>query len=65
MATTVVLPQALPGIMRAISLDLESATAIESLIHSLKTSHAILLVKHMHEQAEKVSDSLIFCNIIK
>jgi ABC-type phosphate transport system ATPase subunit len=47
------------------SLDLESAIAIESLIDSLKTSHTILLVKHMHEQAEKVSESWIFCNIIK
>jgi phosphate transport system ATP-binding protein len=47
------------------SLDPESATAIESLIDSLKTSHTILLVTHMQEQAEKVADSLIFCNIIK
>jgi phosphate transport system ATP-binding protein len=47
------------------SLDPESVTAIESLIDSLKISHTILLVTHMHEQAEKISDSLIFCNIIK
>jgi phosphate transport system ATP-binding protein len=47
------------------SLDPESTTAIESLIDSLKTSHIILLVTHMHEQAEKVSDKLMFCNIIK
>jgi phosphate transport system ATP-binding protein len=47
------------------SLDPESATAIESLIDSLRTSHTILLVTHMREQAEKVSDNLIFCNIIK
>jgi phosphate transport system ATP-binding protein len=47
------------------SLDPKSATAIESLIDSLKTNHTILLVTHMHEQAEKVSDNLIFCNIIK
>ena len=47
------------------SLDPESAAAIESLIESLKTHHTILLVTHLHEQAEKVSDNLIFCNIIK
>jgi phosphate transport system ATP-binding protein len=47
------------------SLDPESANAIESLIDSLKTSHTILLVTHMREQAEKVSDNLIFCNMIK
>jgi phosphate transport system ATP-binding protein len=47
------------------SLDPESAAAIESLIESLKTQHTILLVTHLHEQAEKVSDNLIFCNIIK
>ena len=47
------------------SLDPESAVAIESLIESLKTHHTILLVTHLHEQAEKVSDNLIFCNIIK
>ena len=47
------------------SLDPESAAAIESLIDSLKTHHTILLVTHLHEQAEKVSDNLIFCNIIK
>ena len=42
------------------SLDPESAAAIESLIESLKTHHTILLVTHLHEQAEKVSDDLIF-----
>jgi phosphate transport system ATP-binding protein len=42
------------------SLDPESATAIESLIDSLKTSHTILFLTHMHEQPEKVSDNLIF-----
>jgi ABC-type phosphate transport system ATPase subunit len=47
------------------SLDLESVTAIKSLIDSLKTSRTILLVTHMHEQAEKVSDRWKFCNIIK
>ena len=47
------------------SLDPESAAAIESLIESLKIHHTILLVTHLHEQAEKVSDNLIFCNIIK
>ncbi len=47
------------------SLDPESAAAIESLIESLKASHTILLVTHLREQAEKVSDNLIFCNIIK
>ena len=47
------------------SLDPESATAIESLIDSLKTSHTILLATYIDEQAEKVSDSWIFCNIIK
>ena len=47
------------------SLDPESAAAIEFLIESLKTHHTILLVTHLHEQAEKVSDNLIFCNIIK
>jgi len=47
------------------SLDPESTAAIESLIESLKTHHTILLVTHLHEQAEKVSDNLIFCNIIK
>ena len=47
------------------SLDPESAAAIESLIESLKNHHTILLVTHLHEQAEKVSDNLIFCNIIK
>jgi phosphate transport system ATP-binding protein len=47
------------------SLDPESAAAIESLIESLKTHHTILLVTHQHEQAEKVSDNLIFCNIIR
>ena len=47
------------------SLDPESAADIESLIESLKTHHTILLVTHLHEQAEKVSDNLIFCNIIK
>ena len=47
------------------SLDPESATAIESLIDSLKTSHTILLATYIYEQAEKVSDSWIFCNIIK
>ena len=47
------------------SLDPESAAAIESLIESLKTHHTILLVTHLHEQAEKVSDNLIYCNIIK
>ena len=47
------------------SLDPESAAAIESLIESLKTHHTILLVTHLHEQAEKDSDNLIYCNIIK
>jgi phosphate transport system ATP-binding protein len=47
------------------SLDPESTAAIESLIQSLKSRHTILLVTHLHEQAEKVSDNLIFCNIIK
>ena len=47
------------------SLDPESAAAIESLIDSLKTHHTILLVTHLREQAEKVSDNLIYCNIIK
>ena len=47
------------------SLDPESAAAIESLIESLKTHHTILLVTHLREQAEKVSDNLIYCNIIK
>jgi phosphate transport system ATP-binding protein len=47
------------------SLDPESAADIESLIESLKTQHTILLVTHLHEQAEKVSDNLIFCNIIR
>ena len=47
------------------SLDPESAEAIESLIESLKTHHTILLVTHLREQAEKVSDNLIFCNIIR
>ena len=47
------------------SLDPDSTAAIESLIESLKTHHTILLVTHLHEQAEKVSDNLIFCNIIK
>jgi phosphate transport system ATP-binding protein len=47
------------------SLDPESVTAIESLIGSLKNSHTILLVTHICEQAEKVSDNLIFCNIIE
>ena len=47
------------------SLDPESAAAIESLIKSLKTHHTILLVTHQQEQAEKVSDNLIFCNIIR
>ena len=42
------------------SLDPESATAIESLIDSLETSHTIFFVTHMHEQPEKVSDNLIF-----
>jgi phosphate transport system ATP-binding protein len=47
------------------SLDPESAAAIESLIESLKTHHTILLVTHLRKQAEKVSDNLIFCNIIR
>ena len=47
------------------SLDPESAAAIEFLIESLKTHHTILLVTHLREQAEKVSDNLIYCNIIK
>jgi phosphate transport system ATP-binding protein len=47
------------------SLDPESVAVIESLIESLKTHHTILLVTHQHEQAEKVSDNLIFCNIIR
>ena len=42
------------------SLDSESAADIESLIESLKTHHTILLVTHLHEQAEKVSDNFIF-----
>jgi phosphate transport system ATP-binding protein len=47
------------------SLDPESEAAIEHLIDALKTRHTILLVTHLQEQAEKVSDNLIFCNIIK
>ena len=47
------------------SLDPESAGAIESLIESLKIHHTILLVTHQREQAEKVSDNFIFCNIIR
>lgn len=47
------------------SLDPESTEAIESLIQSLKSNHTLLLVTHLPEQAEKVSDKMIFCNIIK
>ncbi|MBC8283088.1 MAG: ATP-binding cassette domain-containing protein [Nitrospinae bacterium] len=47
------------------SLDPESTDIIESLIQSLKDRHTVLLVTHMHDQAEKVSDSMIFCNILK
>lgn len=47
------------------SLDIESTAVIESLIHTLKSHHTILLVTHQHEQAEKVSDNLLVCNIIK
>ena len=47
------------------SLDPKSEAAIEHLIDALKTRHTILLVTHLQEQAEKVSDNLIFCNIIK
>ncbi len=46
------------------SLDPESTEAIESLIQSLKSNHTLLLVTHVQEQAEKVSDKMIFCNII-
>lgn len=47
------------------SLDPESTAAIEFLMQSLKTNHTLLLVTHLPEQAEKVSDKMIFCNIIK
>ncbi len=47
------------------SLDPESTAVIESLIQKLKTHRTLLLVTHQPEQAEKVSDNLIFCNIIK
>lgn len=47
------------------SLDPVSTAAIESLIESLKIRHTLLLVTHLHEQAEKVSDNLIYCNIIR
>ena len=47
------------------SLDPKSAGAIESFIESLKIHDTILLVTHQREQAEKVSDNFIFCNIIR
>lgn len=47
------------------SLDPESTEVIESLMRSLKSNHTLLLVTHLPEQAEKVSDKMIFCNIIK
>ena len=47
------------------SLDPESTAIIESLIQKLKTHRTLLLVTHQPKQAEKVSDNLIFCNIIK
>ncbi len=47
------------------SLDPESTAAIESLMQTLKSNHTLLLVTHLPEQAEKVSDKMIFCNIIK
>lgn len=47
------------------SLDPESTAVIESLMETLKSNHTLLLVTHLPEQAEKVSDKMIFCNIIK